>query len=454
MHKNQRTIKKSISCDGVGLHTGFESTVTFHPAEENYGIRFVRTDLPNSPEILAEIDHVVDISRGTTIAENDVKIHTVEHVLAAVVGLEIDNIKIELSAPEPPVCDGSSEEFVKTLLEVGIVEQESPRKVFVVDEAITFHDPERNTDIHLLPSDRFRVTCMIDFKNQSLGTQYASLYSLQEDFVEKFAPARTFCFLSEVEMLKEQELIKGGTLDNALVFVDKELDEPEQAKLKHLFGLSQDVFRGANGMLNGKNLRFEDEPVRHKVLDLIGDLALLGMPIQGHVIAARSGHAPNVEFVKKIREKLRARRPKPTIKIEEILEILPHRYPFVLVDRIVDMPTEKSIVGIKNVTINEPFFIGHFPEHPVMPGVLIVEAMGQVGGILLLNVVEKPEEKLVYFTGFENVKFRRPVVPGDQLRLEVELVHQRRAMVTMEAKVFVDENLVSQATLKAAIVDK
>ena len=301
MHRKQRTIRHSKSCQGIGLHTGVDSVITFHPAPENYGIRFVRSDIKDSPEIKADIDHVVDISRGTTIEENDVRIHTVEHALAAVTGLRIDNVMIELNGKEPPVMDGSAKDFVDALMDAGIITQESERKVLEITRAVNYTDYYRDIDIHVIPSDRFRVTFLVEYPLPALGTQYEAIYNMEEDFAVEVAPARTFCFLSEIEMLKEQGLIKGGGLDNALVIVDKKIDQIEMNRIQNLLGIEETMIQGANGILNGKLLRFKNEPVRHKTLDLIGDLALLGTPIKGHVTAARAGHASNVEFVKKLK---------------------------------------------------------------------------------------------------------------------------------------------------------
>ena len=302
MLQKQRTVRNSKSCNGIGLHTGVESTITFHPAPEDYGIRFMRSDIKNSPEIKADIDHVVDISRGTTIEEKNVRIHTVEHALAAVTGLQIDNVLIELNSKEPPVMDGSAKDFVDALLDAGPIFQDKKRKVLVIDRAVNYTDYYRDIDIHVIPSDRFRVTFLVEYPLPALGTQYEAIYNMEEDFAVEVAPARTFCFLSEVEMLREQGLIKGGALDNALVIVDKEIDKNEIERLRNLFGIEEDIMHGVNGVLNGKVLRFKNEPVRHKTLDLIGDLALLGFPIKGHVTAARAGHASNVEFVKKLKK--------------------------------------------------------------------------------------------------------------------------------------------------------
>lgn len=301
MKRKQQTISCPASCKGIGLHTGVESTITFKPAPEDYGIRFIRTDIKNCPEIKADIDHVVDISRGTTIEKKKVKINTVEHALAAVSGLRIDNVLIELTSKEPPVMDGSAKDFVEALLTSGIINQEHDRNVLEIRRAVNYTDPYRDIDIHVIPSDRFRVTFMVEYPLPSLGTQYEAIYNMAEDFAVEVAPARTFCFLSEVEMLKENGLIKGGSLDNAVVLIDKLLDRSEINRLRDLFGIEENIITGANGILNGRILRFRNEPVRHKTLDLIGDLALLGIPIKGHVTAARAGHASNVEFVKTLK---------------------------------------------------------------------------------------------------------------------------------------------------------
>ena len=462
--KFQRTIGNQTSCVGVGLHTGVESKITFKPASDNFGIRFKRMDVEGCPEIRADIDHVVDISRGTTIEENGVKIHTVEHALAACVGLGLDNVLIELTEKEPPVMDGSSKDFVEALTKAGIVKQDSPRNYLHIDEAVGYTDAERGVDIHIMPSDQFRITFMIDYESQTLGTQFTTLDQLEKKFATEIAPARTFCFLSEVEALKEEGLIKGGNLDNAVVIVDKDIDQDEAATLKNLFGIKKEISLGANGTLNGKELRFENEPVRHKALDLIGDLALLGMPIQGHVIASRSGHAANVELVKRIKkvyEKkiLQQKYQKESSKnfmfdINAILNLLPHRYPFVLVDRIIDITPGEKLTAIKNVTINEPFFHGHFPNQPVMPGVLVLEAMAQAGALLCLNSIDNPMKKNMFFSALSDSKFRHTIIPGDQLRLEMRLAKFRLGTALLIGKAYVDDKLVAEANLKATVVDR
>ena len=461
--KNQCTIKNDVSISGIGLHTGVQTTATFKPAESNSGIRFKRLDLEDCPEIIADIDHVIDISRGTTIGQNGFKIHTVEHILAAVVGLKIDNILIELTEKEPPVMDGSASPFVEKLIEAEIVEQNAHRDELVIDQTITYSDSERGVDIHVLPSDKFRITFMTDYQFSSLGTQYTALYSLEEDFIKEFAPSRTFCFYSEIEGMKKQGLIKGGGVDNALVFLDKEVDESEIDELKELLNIDSDVFCGDNGILNGVELRFPNEPVRHKALDLVGDFALLGIPIRGHVIAARSGHAANVELVKKIKSTfakklaLKKQQREDTMAqydIHSILQILPHRYPFLLVDKILELVPGKTVKALKNVTFNEPFFQGHFPGQPVMPGVLLLEAMAQAGGFLVLNTIPNPETKLMYFTGINKSRFKKVVIPGDQLIIEAELVKFRLGTCKIVARTLVDEKVVCSAEFLSTVVDR
>ena len=463
MLKNQQTIKESASYAGVGLHTGNKTSITFKPAPVNNGIVFKRIDVPESKPIPADVDHVLDISRGTTIGIGDLKVHTVEHVLAAISGLEIDNIICEVDGNEPPVGDGSSLPFVEVLLKAGFMEQDSPRDYLVIDRTIAYSEPERGIDIVVFPSDEFRITFMVDYKNPALGTQYTSMYSLPEEFVTEFAAARTFCFLHEVEELRKSGLIQGGALDNAVVIIDREMSDTELRDLRKLFGIDNQVTLSKNGILNGKELRYPNEPVRHKALDLIGDLALLGMPLKGHVMAARSGHAANAELVKLIRKEFKKRLIQSKYQVrkgnnvfldsEAINKILPHRYPFLLVDQVLDLMPLEYVVGIKNISNNEPFFQGHFPGKPIMPGVLIVEAMAQVGGIMLLNSETDPTTKLVVFTGIDNVRFRKMVVPGDQLRCEVEMGSFRRSMCKMYGRAFVGDDLVCEAEMMAAIVD-
>ena len=459
----QRTISNKVSISGVGLHTGCESTLTFLPAPENHGIIFRRTDVGGNPEIPALADFVVDVSRGTTIGIGDVKIHTVEHVLAAVAGLEIDNVMIEVDAPEPPVCDGSSKPFVDVLLQAGFTVQDAPKDYLIIDQTVEYLNEKKDVQMVALPLDDFRVTIMIDYKNPALGSQHTGLFSLEEEFVNEFSSARTFCFLKEVEMLREHGLIKGGNLDNAIVIVDDEMEPEELKKLGDKLGINGSIILGSTGILNDKILRYKNEPARHKLLDMLGDLALVGAPMKAQILAARPGHSHNVEFAKKVRKLYQQKKIVKKYQFtktagvifdnEAIKRILPHRYPFLLVDKVVDFKLDEKVVGIKNVSTNEPFFQGHFPSKPVMPGVLIVEAMAQTGGILLLNGMDNPDGKLVFFMSMNNVKFRKTVVPGDQLVMQVEMVSRRSKIATLSGKAFVDGSLVAEAEMTAAIVD-
>ena len=460
----QRTIKNPVSMSGVGLHTGTSCTMTFKPAPENYGIRFVRTDLGGNPEIPALCDHVIDVSRGTTLAVGEAKVYTVEHVLAAVVGLQIDNIIIELDGIEPPIGDGSSLQYVEVLEKAEYVQQSVPKDYLIIDETVIFHDEERQVDIVGLPLDDYRVTVMVDYQNPALGSQHSGMFDLGKEFVTEFAPARTFCFLSEVEQLSELGLIKGGDLDCAVVIVDKQAEQPELDKLSKKLGLEKGVILGSNGILNNKELRFRNEPARHKLLDMLGDLALIGVPIKAQILAARPGHKANVEFAKLVRKMYQqkklvkkyqlVKKEGVIFDINAIQRILPHRYPFLLVDRITQLDLDKKVIGIKSITSNEPFFQGHFPGNPIMPGVLIIEAMAQTGGVLLLNSFQNPEEKLVLFTQINNAKFRKQVTPGDQLVMEIVMVGTKGKIVKMAGKAFVNDTLVAEADFMAAIVDR
>jgi len=469
MRTKQATIKKTVSFAGRGLHTGNTSKITFKPAPENYGRRFVRVDIDNSPEIEAIVDNVepnesVDSLRGTTLKVDSVEVHTVEHVLAALVGLEIDNVRIELNSNEPPIGDGSAMPFVELLQEAGIEEQEAEREFVVIDETMTFREDKKGIELVALPTDDYRLTVMIDYNNPALGSQHSGLFNLRDEFITDFAPARTFCFLHEVELLAEQGLIKGGDLESAVVIVDRKLSDDDFKRLRKLFEVSDDVTLGENGILNNKQLRFKNEPCRHKLLDLMGDLALVGVNIKAQILAARPGHKSNIEFARMIRalyKKQRLTRKYQDVSkkgvvfdINAIKKILPHRYPFLLVDSIIELEPEKKAVGVKNVTANEHFFQGHFPGRPVMPGVLIVEAMAQVGGVLLLNEQDDVEDKLVFFMGIDGVKFRKPVQPGDQLVMELEMIKARRNTFRMAGKAYVKGNLVCEAEMMAAIVDK
>jgi UDP-3-O-[3-hydroxymyristoyl] N-acetylglucosamine deacetylase/3-hydroxyacyl-[acyl-carrier-protein] dehydratase len=470
MTDNQKTIKKAISFNGRGLHTGNETKITFKPAPENYGVRFVRVDLENQPQIEAIVENVeqntsIDSLRGTTIASNGALVHTIEHVLAAVYGLQIDNIRVEINANEPPIGDGSAMPFVHKLIEAGIEEQNEPKDYVVIEEPLSYRDEQRGIEFAALPTDDYRVTVMIDYKNPALGSQHSGLFSLENEFITEFAPARTFCFLHEVETLIDEGLIKGGDLDSAVVIVDRKLSDQEVKDIKKKLDITSDIKLGeSGGILNDKPLRFKNEPCRHKLVDLIGDLALVGAPIKAQILAARPGHQSNIEFARMIRAIYKKQ--KITKKYRDVTtkgvifdnvaiqKILPHRYPFLLIDNVTEFEPGKRIVGIKNVTFNEQFFIGHFPGRPIMPGVLIIEAMAQTGGILLLKDDEEVQNKLVVFMSIDNVKFRKSVVPGDQLVMELSMLKARRNTFKMGGKAFVKGELVAEAEMMAGIVDR
>jgi len=462
MFEKQRTVKQEISISGIGLHTGNTCTMTFKPAAPNSGIRFVRTDIDGNPEVIADVDHVVDISRGTTLQKGEAKVHTVEHVLASFAGLQIDNIVVELDSNEPPVGDGSCKLYVDKLLEAGIENQDVDKFYLEIDAPMSYNEPDRGVDLVVAPSDDFRITFLIDYKNPALGTQYTTLVDLEKEFVEEFAPARTFCFLSEIEMLKNQGLIKGGGLHNAIVIYDSDQGQVEVDRIRKVLDLQDEAFVGETGIINDIPLRFYNEPARHKTIDLLGDLMLIGAPVKGHVLAARSGHAANIALARKMRElyvkkkieRKYSRGGDAFLDIRSILDIMPHRYPMLLVDRIIDLVPGKWVVAIKNVTFNEPFFQGHFPAHPVMPAVLILEAMAQAGGVLLLNAVDNPKGKLVYFMTIDNAKFRKPVTPGDQLRFELEMTTFRRNTCKMSGEAYVEDSVVASADFMAMVVDQ
>jgi UDP-3-O-[3-hydroxymyristoyl] N-acetylglucosamine deacetylase/3-hydroxyacyl-[acyl-carrier-protein] dehydratase len=458
----QKTIKSEISLTGVGLHTGKEVKMTFKPAPVNNGFTFVRVDLEGQPVIEADANYVVNTQRGTNLEKLGVQIQTPEHVLAALTGCDLDNVIIELNASELPIMDGSSKYFVEAIEKAGVEEQNAKRSIYIVKEVISFTDETTGSEILVMPSDSYCITTMVDFGTKILGTQNATMKSLSE-FKDDFADSRTFSFLHELESLLNNGLIKGGDLNNAIVYVDKEISATTMDNLKKAFG-KENLTVKPNGILDNLTLHYPNEAARHKLLDVVGDLSLIGTRIQGKVIANKPGHYVNTQFAKKLAKIIKIEQrnfvptydlhQEPLMDIHKIMETLPHRPPFLLIDRIIEM-SENHVVGMKNVTMNEDFFIGHFPEAPVMPGVLIVEAMAQTGGVLVLSTVPDPENYLTYFMKMDNVKFKHKVLPGDTLIFKCDLITPiRRGICHMQANAYANGKLVAEAELMAQIAKK
>jgi UDP-3-O-[3-hydroxymyristoyl] N-acetylglucosamine deacetylase/3-hydroxyacyl-[acyl-carrier-protein] dehydratase len=462
LNHKQQTIQKAVTISGVGLHTGVQTTMTFVPAKPNHGIKFQRIDLPGSPIIEADCDRVVDVSRGTTIEQSGARVSTIEHTLAALVGLEIDNVLIQLDGPEAPIMDGSSIQFVNALKEVGTEEQNALRDFFEVQDSIFYREAARNVEIAALPLDDYRVTVMVDYNSPVLGSQHASITSIQQ-FEKEIASCRTFCFLHELEMLYKNNLIRGGDLNNAIVIVDRIVEPHELDNIARMLNKPK-VEVKKEGILNNIELRYNNEPARHKLLDVLGDLALAGRPLKAQILAARPGHAANVAFAKKLKKSMQEADKKgvpkynpslpPVMDINKITATLPHRYPFLLIDKIIYLDKER-VIGVKNVTMNENYFQGHFPRNPVMPGVLQVESMAQIGGILVLNTVPDPENYWTYFLGIDEFRFRKMVLPGDTLVIQCDLLAPiRRGIAKMTGRAYVGNTLVCEGTMTASIVRK
>lgn len=461
MSEKQTTLKKSFTISGVGLHTGKTVEVTVEPAAENHGYKFQRIDVEGQPIIPADASLVVDTQRGTTLEKNGVKVCTTEHLLAALYGMQVDNALIKLNGIEIPIVDGSALPFVKEIEKVGFKEQEAERKYFEFISNQAYEDLEKGIEILAIPYDEFRVTVMVDYDSHVLGTQHASMYHIGE-FKENISPCRTFVFLRELEYLAKAGLIKGGDIDNAIVLVEREdVSQEEIDKLAKLLDKEHLDIKIQGNTLNNCKLQFINEPARHKLLDVIGDLALVGKPIKGHILTARPGHSGNISFAKIIKEIMKQQEKQgkqfdltkdPLYNIVDIEKILPHRYPFLLVDKVMEI-TEDSIIGVKNVTMNEPQFTGHFPSNPVMPGVLQIEAMAQNGGIFALSKVEDPHLYTTYFMKIDNVKFKRKVVPGDTIVFELKLLSPiRRGLVNMGGKGYVNGQVCIEADMLAQIV--
>ena len=456
--QKQNTLAGSFTLEGKGLHTGLDIQITFNPAPENHGYKIKRVDLDGQPVIDALAENVVGTQRGTVLSKNNIQVGTIEHAMAALYAFGVDNCLIEVNAPEFPILDGSAYYYAEELQKAGIVEQNAPRDCYIVKHKIEVTDPETGSSLVILPDDKFSMNVLISFDSPVLSNQFASLNNLS-DFATEIAASRTFVFVREVEMLLQNNLIKGGDLDNAIVIYDQMISQESLDKLADMLGIPHKNVQHL-GYVNNKPLVFDNEPARHKLMDLIGDLALIGKPIQGRVIATRPGHKINNQLARMIRKDIKQNEVQapvydpnnaPVMDINRIRELLPHRYPFLLVDKIIEIGGN-YIVGVKNITSNEPFFVGHFPQEPVMPGVLQVEAMAQTGGLLVLNSVDEPERYSTYFMKIDGVKFRQKVVPGDTLILRLELITPiRRGIATMKGYIFVGDKLVSEAEFMAQI---
>jgi len=461
MSEKQRTLAKDVTLNGKGLHTGIDVTVTFKPAPANHGYKFCRTDLPGRPLIDAVADNVTETSRGTTLVQGEASVATIEHVLAAFAGLRIDNALIEINAPEAPIMGGSSFMFVEAIKEAGVVELKEERNYYVIKEKITFADEEHGVDLIIYPDDHFSAHVLIDYNSKILGNQYAILDNI-EDFEKEVCHSRTFVFFHELEPLFRMGLIKGGDLENAIVILEREVEQEEIDRIAKMFN-KPGITEHHAGILNNTKLRYPNEPARHKLLDLIGDLALVGQPIKGKVVATRPGHYANTRMARLIRQQIKRQATKKEIPlldttkpslmdIEQVKKLLPHRFPFLMVDRILEL-TDSHIIGMKNTTYNEAFFQGHFPKEHVFPGVLLVETMAQVGGILVLSTVDEPEKYSTYFLKIDRMKFKHKVVPGDTIIVRSDLTEPiRRGIVIMYCQAFVGEKIVAEGEMTAQVV--